>query len=232
MLLGIALNAGEKLIDSMSLHNTGYSYRSSWFLSVIAEEEMAKLIMLPFANLADRLDEVSQRPSIIYKHPVKHRVFTSYGIQNRTESDLEKLKQEYMYAGVDSKNYKAMPVVKPGDSSAEIVHAVKLYDQIVIVNFLASDLVSDEFKQLMKKFIEGIFIPAVKSLHPAAATEIQTKYNGARPNMIEAFQMHPLMFAELVMAAIPADYKTYFKEIEGKSFDVAVGILDRYLDSQ
>ena len=228
MLLGIVINAGEKLIDAMTLNNTGYSYRNSWFLSVISEEEMAKLIILPFANFAGTLSEMAERKSIAYKHPVKQKVFKTFGIQNRDNLDIEKLKQELLYVKPDT-GFKPVRVVTPSESGDELLHAIKLFDQIAVVNLLSSNSLSEDFKQKLIDFTSKIFIPAVKELSPSSALAMQQKYINPRPTMIEAFSTHPLMFAEMVKKAIPETYQDYFREIEGKSYTESILALDKYL---
>lgn len=232
LLLEIIVNAGEKLIDAATLHQTGYSYRSSWYLAIIAEEEMAKLVIIPFSKLAGTLKKIANRPSVAYSHPIKQKIFTTFGVQNRSYKEIESLKQSYLYVTPDAEKPKPRPVVTAKQSEQEILHAVLLFDRLVFINFSVSKSISDDFKSLLRAYYAKVFAPAIKDLSSVAAEMLVDKY--ANPpkdptDFIEVVRTHPQLFAEMVQASIPERFSTYFKEIEGKSFHEVLPCLEKYV---
>ncbi|MDN5275933.1 MAG: hypothetical protein JWN33_582 [Candidatus Saccharibacteria bacterium] len=228
LLMNLILNAGEKLIDAASLFKTGYSWRNCWFLTVIAEEEVAKLIIIPFANYAGTLKNLLEGKSILYRHPVKHKIFATYGLQNRDYSKIESLKQSYLYVKPQLQTGTELPVVSKEQALIEITHAVKLFDTIAVINMLSSSTLSDEFKSLLRKYHKSIFVPAMRDLLPEIVREMNTHYEGPEPSLMEVLQRYPLLFAEMMTYAIPDQYVEFFKRIEGKSYDRMMEILSEY----
>lgn len=144
--LSIIENACLKLTAAVDLLKYRYAHPSAFFLAVVAEEELAKLIMLPIAKELDELenlvDEKNRKVSIYYNHVVKQKIFTSYGLQNRDHKSLQKLKERCLYVGVDNR-------FNPQTVNVSIK---KTFDEIVLACMLFTDFTH--------KFIRGSkFIP-------------------------------------------------------------------------
>lgn len=217
LLIHIILSAGEKIIDAATLYRTKYSYRNSWVISVIAEEEIAKLIILPFAKYGDYLDELSDRPAIVYDHKVKQKIFTSFGIQNRSYKRIELIKQSYLYVNVSTQFPAALPVVSSAKSLNEVTHAVNLFNQIANLNFRSTDMVSSELKTLIGKYVNGIFIPAISDLLPEIELYKASSAIESLDLPEDMMAKYPMFLIMIIKYALPTEYKDFFKETKGLS---------------
>ena len=229
ILMNIILSAGEKIIDAAVLFSTGHSYRDSWYLTIVAEEELAKIVVLPFAERAGNMLEIAERPSLLYKHPVKQKIFTTYGLQNRDSANIEQLKQECIY--VAPKVGGQLRVVTATEASDEIEGSILLFNQLAVNNILLAQSPSDEFKTILQKYVGSIFVPAVKDIAPSIAKKITLRYNGptSKITIVEAIKRHPLLFAEMITFAIPQTHRQFFKAIQGLSHAEMIKELDKHL---
>ena len=92
-------NAFEKLQAATLLYSNQF-YNSSYFLSVIAKEEISKIIIVNIAAETDKLDELEIRPSDFYNHKIKQRIATSYNTLEQPKRNLEQIKQSSLYVGI------------------------------------------------------------------------------------------------------------------------------------
>lgn len=228
----IIINAGEKIIDSATLHGTKYSYRSAYFLAVVAQEELAKLIILPFAREAGKMNEILEnRKSSFFRHPIKQKIFVSYGLQNRTAIDLEKIKQECLYIdGHDKRRVIEQKVVYE-----EIKHTIDLYMKFAFKNTVLRKGFSNDFKEVISKFTKKILDPAIDDLMPGLEDDIIKSYETRARNikiddlLYEEMTTNPYMFIDLVKHRMPKNYKRFFSEIEKMSFKEAIQHYRKYL---
>jgi hypothetical protein len=228
LLMNIVLSAGEKIIDAAVLLSTKYSYRDSWYLTILAEEELAKIVVLPFAERAGNGSEIAERPSVLYRHPIKQKIFTTYGLQNRDYLNIEALKQECVY--VTPKVGGKLRVVTADEASNEIEKSILLFNQLAVNNILIAQSPSDEFKTTLQKYVGMIFVPAIKDLAPDVAQKIMVNFNESTSQitLVEAVKRHPLLFAEMIVYAIPKTYQKFFTDIQGLSYDEMIKELDKY----
>lgn len=219
-LLGnIIINAGEKIIDAAVLLRTDYSYRDSWYLCIIAEEELAKLVIIPFAQRAGNIEALASRPSVLYRHPVKQKVFTTYGLQNRDYEKIESLKQECLY--IEPRfGGKYLRVVTKEEASVELERSVLLFNQLAVNNILICKDPSVELRKIIEKFVKHIFAPAIKDLAPEVAKKIMQSFTkDEKISLMEAVKRYPMLFAEMIIFALPDKHKEFFAEIQGLSYD-------------
>lgn len=228
----ISINAGEKIIDAAVLYKTGYSYRDAWFLTIIAEEELAKLVLLPFAKLAGNLDELMQRPSAYYKHPVKHKIFISYGLQNRSPAEIESIKQASLYIGTSDDANLAARGIKKQQVFDELVRAIRLFDQLALRNISIARTPSKALKTTVNQFGNKILAPAIHDLVPDIAEQLSRDLSGLSESMtiFEAVEQHPLLFTEMLVYSLPTNYQKFFREIQGLSYHEMLQKLRDYLE--
>jgi len=228
LLMNIILSAGEKITDAAVLLRTRYSYRNSWYLTILAEEELAKIVVLPFAERAGNSAEIAERPSVLYRHPIKQKIFTTYGLQNRDYLNIEALKQECVYVAprVGGK----LRVVTADEASDEIEKSILLFNQLAVNNILIAQSPSDEFRIILQKYVGMIFAPAIKYLAPDVAKKIMVNFNKptSKITLVEAVKRHPLLFAEMIVDALPKTYPEFFTDIQGLSYDEMIRELENY----
>lgn len=95
----IAKNSLEKIISSMQLYFSG-QYNTAYFLAMIAQEELSKLIILPLAEELGELDSmINNRSHIYFNHVIKQKIFTSFGLQNRSHREIQQIKEKCLYVG-------------------------------------------------------------------------------------------------------------------------------------
>ena len=253
LLAEVTMNAGEKIINAAVLFNTGHAYRESLFLLLIAQEELSKFILLPFANAADQLSELTdirKHKGPYFNHRIKQKVFTSFGLQNRTFEQLEEIKQSCLYTGIDKTGRVGRHVAKYKDTRGELCHATKLYINLAFYNLMYTKplQVSPELKKTLAWFTNNVFIPALKDIAPTVIAEAQDytlKRNkedmeilssitqgdiAANQKFHQLLITSPFMYTDMLSYALePDDYKMYFKEIVGMDVDEMVKHLENYI---
>lgn len=99
----IIYSACDKINASITLFKSLYWWNMSFFSSILAQEELAKLILLPLLWEVWEVDKIAQgKPSVFFNHCIKQRVFTSFWLQNRSHKEIEILKQQAIYVGIDT----------------------------------------------------------------------------------------------------------------------------------
>lgn len=243
LLADVAMNAGEKIINSAMLFKTKHAYRESLFFLLIAQEELAKFILLPFANAAEQLDELidpEKHRGPYFDHRVKQKIFASFGLQNRTFEQLENIKQSCLYTGRDKLGKIGRYAAKEKGVHDELCHATRLYIHLAVYNlgFAKPLQISPELKKTIAWFTNNVFIPALKDIAPTVIEDAQ-KYASQRSEtdlkifksfnegkLASSKEFHqlltssPFMYTDMLSYALSAeDYKEYFKEATGKSID-------------
>lgn len=253
LLADVTLNAGEKIINAAILFNTKHAYRECLFLLLIAQEELSKLILLPFASAADQINELTdtnRHKGPYFNHKVKQKIFTSFGLQNRSHEEIEDIKQGCLYSGKEKSGKVGRYVARDKDTHEELCHAIRLYIHLAVYNlgFAKPMQVSPEIKKIIARFTNNIFIPALKDIAPTViedAQEYTRNRNDAEVEMLikitegkitndkklyEVLTTSPFMYADMLSYALsPDDYKKYFKEITGMSTKEMVEHLRKYI---
>ncbi|MCH7529680.1 AbiV family abortive infection protein [Patescibacteria group bacterium] len=213
-------NATQKLISAVALYSTKYSYNEAYFLSIIAQEELSKLIILPIARELGEIDEIiNNRSSVYYKHSVKQKIFTNFGLQNRTHEDLERIKQSCLYVGVNSKHKPSFSMIKPDVTLKEIKHTVLFFVNNYSI-ILREETFSKEAKKgvdFFMKIIHGCIIDKlpevdidikkdVDDLHKMTRSELEDKIH-------KKLLTNPYELIRIFKAVFKENYKKHLKEI-------------------
>lgn len=254
LLADVAMNAGEKIINSAVLFKTKHAYRESLFFLLIAQEELSKFILLPFANAAEQLGELidsTKHKGPYFDHRVKQKIFTSFGLQNRTFEQLENIKQGCLYSGCDKSGKIGRYSATEEGVYDELCHATRLYIHLVVYNlgFAKPLQIAPELKKTIAWFTNNVFIPALRDIAPSVIEDAQ-KYALQRSEtdlkifksinegkLASSEEFHrlltssPFMYTDMLSCALSTeDYKKYFREATGKSIDEMVKSLGSILD--
>lgn len=240
IIFNIVFNAAYKIMDAMTLFKTGRSYPTSYFLAVIAEEELAKLVILPFAKETGDVEEVmTKRKSPFFRHPIKQKIFTSYGLQNRTHEDIEDLKQKCMYVGNETfaKDITEELVYNEIKSSLKLLANLGLR-QIQISKHFSKDFKKANFL-LMKNIVGG----AMDDLMPGIKKEIIEEVSEQDDEIVnltneeilkneearKRLVLTPPLFIDLIKFVFPKSYKQFFKRILKMSYEEVVKYTDEHI---
>ncbi|UOY04999.1 AbiV family abortive infection protein [Muricauda sp. SCSIO 64092] len=213
-------NATQKLLAAIELSSTRYSYNEAFFLAIIAQEELAKLIILPIANELDTLENVlTNRQGAFYKHPVKQKIFTNFGLQNRSHQDIEKLKQGYLYVGSSEQGKPEFSIAKPDQVRAEIKHTC-----LFMVNQFSNIIEEKDFSKLTKKGAT-YFMEIVKSAISERMSEVDMSIKDDSKEISDLEQtdkermimnrliMNPYQLIRMLKAVFKEDYKEHLSNL-------------------
>ncbi len=213
-------NATQKLLSAVDLYSTKYSYNEAYFLSIIAQEELAKLIILPIARELGEIDEIiNNRSSVYYKHSVKQKIFTNFGLQNRTHDDIERIKQSCLYVGIDTKHKSVFSVIKPDIVLKEIKNTALFF-----VNNYRTILLEETFSKKTKKgvnfFIKIVHgciadrLPEINKEIEKDADELSKKTKEELESEIhKALITNPYELIKMFKAVFKKDYKKHLKKV-------------------
>ncbi len=123
IIITIVQNVVEKLIASTLLYSSKLAYTSSYFLCVIAEEELAKLFFLPITIEIGKLNKLSKSIKLFRNHKVKQKISSSLSYFEKNWNDLEEKKQKSLYVSIDDSKANFCHI-KPDDVYQELNHAV------------------------------------------------------------------------------------------------------------
>ncbi len=220
LILTVFQNATSKLVSAIELYSTKYAYNESYFLSVIAQEEMAKLVIIPIAKELGELERVvNDRSSAFYKHPVKQKIFTNFGLQNRTHEDIESIKQASLYVSLDSDQKPQFKIIKPEIVLSEIKHAC-----LFLANNYRTVLLEETFSENAKKgagFFMKIVYGCVTDKLPEIHEEIdkdakklskKTKEE-LEQEVYKALFTNPYELIKIFKAIFKEDYKKHLRGI-------------------
>lgn len=240
LLFTIVENAIYKTTSAIELYCTKYAYNQAFFLAIIAEEELAKLVIIPIAKELDELaDLFNNRRSAYFNHGIKQKIFTSFGLQNRTHNGIEKLKQECLYVGADSKLKPNFRKINPKTAYSEIKHTAQLLTSSVY-KILQAKTLSDDFKKsvifllnLLKGCIEDK-LPDLKKDILKEINNIEKKFkrnpSKAQHRLHQEIFTNPYELIEIFKAIYQKDYKNHLRKIKNLSFDEMVQYLGKTLE--
>lgn len=214
-------NATFKLVSAIDLYLTKYSYNESFFLCIIAQEELAKLVILPIARELGEMDEiVNNRSSAYYRHSIKQKIFTNFGLQNRTHDDIEKIKQSCLYVGLTSTHEPDFATTKPETVLKEIK-----YTALLLVNNYRTILFEETFPEKLKKVV-GAFMQIVHGCIVDRLPEVNTDIlkdadaiskkseEEIRQETLKALFTNPYELIKIFKAAFgEKEYKTHLKKL-------------------
>ena len=164
-------------------------------------------------------DVVSNRSSAFYNHLIKQKIFTNFGLQNRTHEDIEKLKQACLYVGIDAQSKPSFGIVKPEIVLKEIKHTA-----LFVVNNYRNILLEDTFSKTAKKgvrFFMEIVYECVTERLPEVSKQIEKESKvlskktkeELEVEIHEALIMNPYELVKMFKAVFKGDYKKHLKEV-------------------
>lgn len=229
-------NAVFKITSAIELYCLKTAYPVAFFLAVIAEEELAKLIMLPFAKeLGEISNLATNRDGEYFNHTVKQRIFSSYGLQNRKYEQLEKIKQECLYVGVHD-NKPKYSRISPQESYDEVKYAVWLTTDFCHKIFLKNDF-SDDFKKTVL-FLLNILRGCVKDRLPQLCEDIlkeaeeqskriRKESEHAKERYLRELFSNPYELIKIFKAVYGRYYKNHIRAIKKMPFNKMVKYLGK-----
>jgi len=240
LLFTIIENAIYKTISSIELYCTEYAYNESYFLAVIAEEELAKLIIIPIAKELNELDDLfNNRKSAYFNHVIKQKIFTSFGLQNRSHNEIEKLKQTCLYVGSDKKLKSNFIKMKPKKVYLEIKHTVQLLTSFVFTMMKSKSLSKDLKNSVL--FLSKLLKGCVEEKLPELKVDILKEIDSAEKKYKHSpkkrqYRLHQEIFTnpyeliEIFKAIYKKDYKKHLQKIKKLSYDEMVQYIGKTLE--
>ena len=239
-LLAIIDNVVEKISASLILYNTKSNYNSSFFLAIIAQEELAKLIMLPIAREIGNVDELlSSRKGGFYSHKIKQKLFSSYTFFERNWEVIEDKKQNSLYSGINDENKIENPEITREECFQELKNGIFVfqYQMKVIedskifpqhfINILLGK--TSELGKVVGWNIPDLGMAFFRDVDKAVEEMVEDK-NKAKTKMLESLFKNPYNMVEIIKAALGNDYKDFLRKIQGLSFSEMVRILGEKLE--
>jgi AbiV family abortive infection protein len=233
-ILNIFLNATQKILSSVNLYNTKHSYNESYFYAVISQEEMAKLVILPLACELDELDGVlKSRRSPFYNHSIKQKVFTTFGLQNRTYEDIEEIKQSSLYVGINNEGQPVINIIKPEIVLEEIKHSclflVNNYQNLKAQESFSSTTHKglDFFMKIVYECIKNE-LPEINKMITEDSKSIDDLDSEDLSNLkTKRLFMNPYNLIGMFKAVFKKDYKKHLKIVSNYSFEE----IEEYLET-
>jgi hypothetical protein len=227
---GIFHNATYKLLSALELYKAGLQ-NESFFLTVIAEEELSKLTMIPIANEIGELDELfsnrNNGKSPYFNHRKKQKIFTTFSLFDREDTDVEDLKQSCLYIGLGKSDYPEFIKIKKTDLNNELIWAICFFiDNIKKIK--STPLLSEYIKKPMEGFyLNNLLFGAINSLAPNIGKEVNKEMKKRAddlkkqdPLVISStlFLSNTFAVVEFFKAKYKNDYKEHLKRLYGLSF--------------
>lgn len=234
-------NAVDKIIAGITLYCSGLSYSSSFFLTVIAEEELAKLYLLPILDEFGGLEEaLSNKRSAFYDHRVKQRIFSSYVYFKRKPDEIEDIKQSALYVGLNKKGQIDFCRIKPEVCFNEIKNAVWLFQyqmkhiaeektlskKLVKACLFLNNILADCIKEKVPDLVEVMELDII-----SAKKAINKSKNSKEISFYEALFKNPYEQIRILKYSLGEDrYKEFLKKTHKLSFEDLVGRLGKEME--
>ncbi len=181
-------NVIEKLTAATILFKQNPANSASYFLTIISQEELAKLILLPFAYELDYLEELmSNRQSELFSHKVKQKMFTSYTHHSRDYSAMENNKQDSLYVNYKKnknnlkKFYKSETIKEMKEAIICYLHQINILADAQTLPMFDEKLISKKLMQIIISNISIMYIKKARELNPESTyadtfTEYSNEY--------------------------------------------------------
>lgn len=236
--LAVFCNAIEKLIASVIIYSSGKSYSSAYFLAVISQEEAAKFIILPFSiELNEEEIFLSNRTSTYFNHRFKQKIFTTWGMQNRSHDGLEDMKQSLLYVG-NSK--KLRQDISAEETYKEIKIAARFLVRKILLDVDNTDKFSKDFKETIREksfALRDVLLELIPKLKQDMLEEEEMRYNKIKikgetavqeQNIREMFS-NPFILIVVFRTVFKEEYQEHIRAINKMTFDEMVQyFIDEY----
>lgn len=224
ILFCVVENVVQKLTAAVILYEGKCAYTSAYFLAIIAQEELAKLILLPIAKELGELNElISKKNSAFYNHRVKQKLIRTYSFFERDWQNLEEKKQNCLYVGYDDNCKPRYCRITPKECYKEIKSAIWFYQyQMKCIN-TEKTFSRDFIKTLlfMTKILGGCVNEKIPNLHKEMMLEVKNATKHMRINKIkarEALFKNPYELVRITKYALGPSYKKFLRRIQKMEF--------------
>lgn len=230
ILLAVIKNVVEKLTAAIILYDSKLSYTSSYYLTVITEEELAKLYILPIVNEFESLQEaLADRKSAFYSHKIKQRIFSSYVYFDRNWEGIEDKKQSILYVGLNKNGKVGFCYIKQEECLREIYNAVWVF-LYQMKHITQEKTLSKQFVDVCL-FLNSILAGCIKDKIPSVITNIKSDTDRAVKIMsqnkkkaesayYESLFKNPYEQIRILKNALGNDkYKNFLKRTHKLSFE-------------
>lgn len=231
----ILKRTNSKIISSLVLYLEKF-YNESYYFSLIAQEELSKIIIITFAKEYDDLTQYfGDRKNIVFNHKIKQKYFSSYATKNRRYDVTEKRKQSSLYVALDSDGNILQEKISRREAYNELFNAYIFIGEIYSNICTASDNVKEDIIKYERLYNElqletlkkyPLIIDSVQDYAKKQISKINTEDFGYIKKQVLS---NPFLLVELLKEKKELQYKQILKEIEKLSFDEAIKLLeDKY----
>lgn len=245
ILFGILFNAVYKTVSAIELYKSKTSFAEAYFLAIVAEEELAKLIILPIAQelgeinvIVDQLKK-GKKKHAYFNHQIKQEIFTSFGLQNRSNEDIEKIKQMCLYVGLNENGEVQYhnKHVKPQQCYKEIKNTLNLLVYFTENTILSTKTISLDLKKIimpLMTMLSGCVQDRVPEMAKEALKEIkqkeeELKKNGEKRKTEIACRIftNPFSLIDFFKFVYKKDYKEHLRNIKYSSLSTIAKYLEK-----
>lgn len=154
LLFPLFMNAANKLMAALTLCKTEIFYDCAFALTIIAEEELAKTILVPIALETNSADDLfSKRDGAYFHHKKKQKLAAVISLLEKDSAKTEDRKQQALYMANNGNGMHGMNVKKK-ECVEEIVHAIVLfYSQLL---FLEAENKNSGCSKISNKLVRAV----------------------------------------------------------------------------
>ncbi len=228
-------NTVHLITTAVSLYNLG-KHEHGFFFIITAQEELAKLIIIPIAHELGEIEKIKKDKSHhYYNHSIKQKLFSTYGLQNWKWEKTQSVKEKCMYVEIegDKRDYKISPETLQREIEKSIDAIVVLLVQIEAEKSFSRATVH-EIKIILLDIHQACktMIPLMPWLtrrlifEKIKSATAQESLDYFAPKIVSS----PYLLIKFLKSEFPNEYKAHLKQIQKMSeMDAVVYILELML---
>jgi AbiV family abortive infection protein len=249
-LFAVAENVMHKLVSAIVLYDTKFAYTSAYFLAVIAQEEIAKFILLPVANEIGELEELisikNRTKSPFYNHTAKQKLVSTYSFFNRNLDwkNFAEVKEGCLYVGFDDNENPKFVNVSPDKCYKEIKSALwffqsqmrniafeksfnkKLVKALLALTKILGGCLQEKMPQLNKE-MQRDFKEVISKIKKSKSLSHKT--------FLDSLFKNPYELIRISKYACDGKHKVFLRDAflckNGKTYDEMIKHLEKYIPS-
>lgn len=233
LIFTISFNVIQKLMAAAILYESKLAYPSSYFLAVIAEEELAKLILIPILNETGQLNKIKKGDSFFH-HKSKQKIICSYGYFKKNWEKIEETKQGCLYTGIAKGEHAC--TISEQQCYKEIKDAVWSF-QYQMKCIASEKTLSEDLKKILlqiSKWLGGCLQEKIPSLGKESWEEMNKEVGKLKKNkkkaenaFLESLFKNPYELIRISKAALGKDYKAFLSKIQNKTFEEMISLMKK-----
>lgn len=236
LVFNLTWNSCQKVNAAMELQ-AGSKYSSlSFYLAAVAQGELAKLLLLPFAwdteNLKGLLENID---SSFVSFDIREKIFKAHGLNYRSGEDIEALSLRYIYI----RDQQESPQAINEDSLREITSCsdslARFITRLIFQTNFPKDL-KEDFMFLLKNLDECTSRCLLREGNWLAANtaDIFAKIDGkaAQEELYRDMFINPYTLLTIFKDAFGEGYKEHLIKVKEMSFDQMVDYLNSHLEGK